>query len=148
MSGMPSFVFSEEPKDPVKLEGGAATVSVKVTNTANEEKVGTVLVEPEEPATLEWFAIAGEATRSYAAGASETVAVEIAAPAGTTPGGYAFQFDAKAEDLPDEDYTNGPRVQFVLPEPKPPLPWWRRYWWVFAIALLIVVLPIVLIAVT
>ena len=147
MSGMPSFVFSEEPAKPVKVEGGAATVSVKVTNTAAGEKVGTVLVEPEAPAALDWFAIAGEATRPYAPGASETVAVGITVPAGTPPATYGFQLDAKAEDLPDEDYTNGPRVQFVVPQPKPPVPWWRRYWWVFAIVAAVVLLPIVLIAV-
>ena len=53
---MPSFVFSEEPAKPVKIEGGAATIDVKVTNTAAGEKVGTVLVEPEPPAVLDWFA--------------------------------------------------------------------------------------------
>lgn len=145
---MPSFVFSEEPTEPVELEDGAATVSAKVTNTGTSEIVGRVLVRPEHPAVHEWFAIAGDETRTYAAGASETVAVRIAVPAGTTPATYAFQLDAKAEHLSDEDYTNGPRVQFVVPEPKPPVPWWRKYWWVFAIALLIIVLPIVLIAVT
>ena len=143
---MPSFVFSEEPAKPVKVEGGAATVSVKVTNTAAEEKVGTVLVEPEAPALLDWFTIAGEATRRYPSGASESVAVGIAVPAGTTPATFAFQLDAKAEDNPDEDYTNGPRVQFVVPAPKPPVPWWRKYWWVFAIAAVIVLLAIVVVA--
>ena len=143
---MPSFVFSEEPAKPVKVEGGAATVSVKVTNTAAAEKVGTVLVEPEAPAVLDWFAIAGDATRPYAPGASETVAVGITVPAGTPPSTYAFQLDAKAEDLPDEDYTNGPRVQFEVPKPRPPLPWWRRYWWVFAIAAAIVLLAILVVA--
>jgi len=148
VSEMPSFVFSEQPAEPVKVEGGAATVSVKVTNSAAGEKVGTVLVEPEAPATLDWFTIAGDATRSYAPGATEIVAVGITVPAGTTPASYAFQLDAKAEDLPDEDYTNGPRVQFVVPPPKPPVPWWRRYWWVFAIAAAIVLLAIVVVVVT
>ena len=145
---MPSFVFSEEPTKPVKVEDGAAEVSVKVTNTATQQKVGTVLVEPEKPATRDWFTIAGEATRPYAPGASETVAVGIAVPAGTAPATYAFQLDAKAEDLPDEDYTNGPRLQFVVPPPKPPLPWWRRYWWVFAIVAAIVLLAIVVVVLT
>ena len=145
---MPSFVFSEEPTKPVKVEGGAARVSVKLTNTATQEKLGTVLVEPESPALLDWFTIAGEATRPYAPGASETVAVGITVPAGTSPATYAFQLDAKAEDLPDEEYTNGPRVQFVVPQPKPPVPWWRRYWWVFAIVAAIVLLAIVVVVAT
>jgi hypothetical protein len=142
---MPSFVFSEEPAKPVKVRDGAATVDVKVTNTAGEEKVGTVLVEPEAPATFDWLTIAGEATRSYAPGATEDVAIAIAVPAGTAPATYAFQLDAKAEDNPDEDYTNGPRVQFEVPKPRPPLPWWRRYWWVFAIAAAIVLAAILVV---
>ena len=142
---MPSFVFSEEPTKPVKVEGGAAKVTVKLTNTATQQKIGTVLVEPESPALLDWFTIAGEATRPYAPGATEDFSVASAAPAGTAPATYAFQLDAKAEDNPDEDYTNGPRVEFVVPKPKPPVPWWRRYWWVFAIVAAIVLLAIIVV---
>jgi hypothetical protein len=145
---MPSFVFSEEPTKPVKVEDGVAKVSVKLTNTATQEKVGTVLVEPESPALLDWFTIAGEATRTYAPGDTEDVMVGVAVPPGTTPATYAFQLDAKAEDNPDEDYTNGPRVQLVVRQPKPPVPWWRRYWWVFAIVVAIVLLAILVVVLT
>jgi hypothetical protein len=148
MTVTPSFAISDAPTKPVKLEGGRATVTVKVTNTATQAITGTVLVKPQAPATLAWFAIAGEATRSYPPGGTQDVGVEIAPPAGTTPASYAVRIDAKNEVLSDEDYTDGPLVQFVVPEPRPPVPWWRKYWWVWAIALAIVVLAIVAIVVT
>jgi len=142
-----SFAISDAPTKPVKLKDDSGTFTVKVTNTAAQQLAGTVLVKPQAPATLDWFAIAGEATRRYPPGDSEKVAVTIAPPPNTTPATYSVRIDAKGEDVPDEDYTDGPEVQFVVPEPKPPVPWWRKYWWVFAIVLLIIVLPIVLIAV-
>jgi hypothetical protein len=140
---MQSFTVTDAPAEPVELEGDRGTFTVKVTNTSAQERVGTVLVVPQAPATLDWFAIAGEATRVYPAGKVEQVTITIEVPAGTIAATYAVQVDAKSETVPDEDYTDGPLVAFVVPEPRKPVPWWRRYWWVFAIALAIVVLGIV-----
>lgn len=145
MTATRSFTVTDAPAKPVALEGGRGTFTVKVTNTSDQERVGTVVVVPQAPATLEWFAIAGEATRVYPAGGPETVTIGIEVPTGTTPATYAVQVDAKSETIPDEDYTDGPVVPFVVPEPKPPVPWWRRYWWVFAIALAIVVAAVIVV---
>ena len=148
MTAVLSVTVTDAPAKPVKLEAGRGAFAVKVTNTSAEERVGTVVVVPQAPATLDWFAIAGEATRVYPAGGSETVTVQIAPPTGTTPATYAVQVDAKSETVPDEDYTDGPVVPFVVPEPHKPVPWWRRYWWVFAITLAIILLAIVAVVVT
>ena len=147
MTAMQSFSVTDAPAEPVELEGDRGSFTVKVTNTSAQERVGTVLVVPQTPATLEWFAIAGEATRVYPPGRSEQVTIGIGVPAGTPPATYAVQVDAKSETIPDEDYTDGPVVPFVVPEPRKPVPWWRRYWWVFAIVVAIVLLAVVAIVV-
>lgn len=119
----------------VQLDGtGAAQAQYTVTNTSADELSGRLLATPQDPAKAEWFSIDGEATREFAAAAAEQVRLQIKVPPGTTPATYSVRLDAVSEVNPDEDFTEGPSVSFDVTLPKPPVPWWKRFWWIFVIA--------------
>jgi len=144
---MKSFTISPPPGDPPTLQNNTGKVTFTVTNTATRTVSGTVMAKPTAPAQESWFSFAEGATRNYQPGAVMSVATTITVPAGTAEGTYTFRLDAKAEDNPDEDYTEGPSAQFILPAPPKPVPWWKRYWWIIAIAAVVligIVLAIVL----
>jgi hypothetical protein len=107
------------------------------------------MAKPQAPAESSWFTFAEGATRTYQPGAVMSVATTITVPAGTPAGTYTFRLDAKAEDNPDEDYTEGPSAQFIVAAAPKPVPWWKRYWWIIAIVAVVligIVLAIVLLS--
>ena len=136
---MKSFTISPPPGDPPMLQGNTGKITFTVTNTATRTVDGTVLAKPTAPAEESWFSFPEGATRSYQPGAVQSVSTTITAPPGTPAGTYTFRLDAKAEDNPDEDYTEGPSAQFILPEPPKPVPWWKRYWWIAVIVAVVLV---------
>lgn len=136
---MKSFTISPPPGDPPTLQGNTGKVTFTVTNTATRTIDGTVLVKPQPPAEESWFAFAEGATRTYQPGAVQSIATTITVPAGTPAGTYTFRLDAKAEDNPDEDYTEGPEAQFVVADAPEPPPWWKRYWWIAVIAAVVLI---------
>lgn len=146
---MQSFTISPPPGDPPTLEGNTGKVTFTVTNTATRTVSGTVMAKPTAPAEESWFSFAEGATRSYQPGAVMSVATTITVPQGTPAGTYTFRLDAKAEDNPDEDYTEGPSAQFIVPAAPKPVPWWKRYWWIIAIVAVVligIVLAVVLLS--
>ncbi len=144
---MPSFTISPPPGGPVTLEGGKGTIAFTVTNTATRTVDGTTLVKAQAPALADWFTFAEGATRTYGLGAVESVAVNVAAPVGPAAATYTFRLDAKAEDNPDEDYTEGPNVQFTVPGAVKPVPWWKKYWWIGAIVLVVLIAIVIAVVV-
>jgi hypothetical protein len=98
-----------------------------------------VMAKPTAPAEESWFSFAEGATRAYQPGAVMSVATTVTVPQGTPAGTYTFRLDAKAEDNPDEDYTEGPSAQFIVPAAPKPVPWWKRYWWIFAIVAVVLI---------
>ena len=136
---MKSFTISPPPGEVPTLQGNTGTITFTVTNTATRTVDGTVLAKPTAPAEESWFSFPDGATRTYQPGAVMSVATTVTAPPGTPAGTYTFRLDAKAEDNPDEDYTEGPSAQFVVPETPRPVPWWKRYWWIAAIVAVVLV---------
>ena len=146
---MQSFTISPPAGDPPTLQGNTGKVTFTVTNTATRSVSGTVMAKPTAPAEESWFSFAEGATRTYQPGAVMSVATTITVPAGTAEGTYTFRLDAKAEDNPDEDYTEGPSAQFIVAAAPKPVPWWKRYWWIIAIVAVVligIVLAIVLLS--
>jgi hypothetical protein len=144
-----SFTISPPPGETPTLQDNTGRVTFTVTNTATRTVSGTVMAKPQPPAEESWFTFAEGATRSYQPGAVMSVATTITVPAGTAAGTYTFRLDAKAEDNPDEDYTEGPSAQFIVPAAPKPVPWWKRYWWIIAIVAVVligIVLAIVLLS--
>lgn len=136
---MKSFTISPPIGDPPTLKGNTGNVVFTVTNTATRTVDGTALAQPQPPAEVGWFSFPDGATRTYEPGAVMSVGVTVTAPAGTPAGTYTFRLDVKAEDNPDEDYTEGPSAQFVLAEAPKPVPWWKRYWWILAIVAVVLI---------
>ncbi len=136
---MKSFTISPPPGEAPTLQDNTGTVTFTVTNTATRTVSGTVMAKPEAPAEASWFTFVEGATRTYQPGAVMSVPTTITAPAGTPAGTYTFRLDAKAEDNPDEDYTEGPSAQFVVPEAPKPVPWWKKYWWIAAIVAVVLI---------
>jgi hypothetical protein len=100
---------------------------------------GSAVIIPTAPTTLDWYAITGDNTRTFPAGGVESFGLTITAPPGTAAGAYGFRFDAKSEANPEEDYTEGPAIQFTVPAPEIKPPWWKRYWWILVIAAVVVI---------
>lgn len=132
-----SFSIGQAPGS-VSVTNGTATVTCTVTNTATRALDGTVVLKPTAPAAPEWLAVTGESTRRYEPGGVEQVAVTITVPPATPAGSFSFRLDAYAEANPEEDYTEGPQVPFTVPEAAKPIPWWRKYWWIIAIAVVVI----------
>lgn len=139
---MPSFTVTAAGQK-VNLDGtGSAEAQYTVTNTSPDDLNGRLLTTPQDPAKPEWFSIVGESTRDFAPGAAEQARVQIKVPAGTPPATYSVRLDAVSEANPDEDFTEGPSVSFDVALPKPPEPWWKRWWWVFLIIAIVVLIGI------
>lgn len=136
---MKSFTISPPPGEAPTLKDNTGTITFTVTNTATRTVSGTVMAKPQAPAEESWFTFAEGATRTYQPGAVMSVATTITAPAGTPAGTYTFRLDAKAEDNPDEDYTEGPSTQFIVGAAPKPVPWWKRYWWILAIVAVVLI---------
>jgi hypothetical protein len=139
---VPSFTVTAAGQK-VQLDGtGAAQAQYTVTNTSADALSGRLLATPQDPAKPEWFSIVGEATREFAPGAAEQALIQINVPAGTPPATYSVRLDAVSEVNPDEDFTEGPSVSFDVTLPAPPMPWWKKYWWIFLIIGLVVLIGI------
>jgi hypothetical protein len=136
---MKSFTISAPPGETPTLQGNTGKVTFTVTNTATRTVDGTVMAKPTAPAEESWFSFPEGATRTYQPGAVMSVATTVTVPPGTPTGTYTFRLDAKAEDNPDEDYTEGPSAQFIVPAAPKPVPWWKRYWWIAVIVAVVLI---------
>jgi hypothetical protein len=113
---------------------GAGQAQYTVTNTSPDTLSGRLLGVAQDPAETAWLSIVGESTREFAPGAAEQVILQVRVPAGTPPATYSARLDAVSELQPDEDFTEGPTVSFEVSLPAPPVPWWKKYWWIWVIA--------------
>jgi hypothetical protein len=136
---MPTFSISPPPGAPLALSGGTGTLSFTITNTAAMSATGSAVIIPTAPTTLDWYAVNGDNTRTFPAGGVESFAITITAPPGTVAGAYGFRLDAKSEANPEEDYTEGPAVQFTVPAAPKKVPWWKKYWWILVIAAVVII---------
>jgi hypothetical protein len=136
---MPTFSISAPPGAPLTLSNGTGTLNFTVTNTSPSSATGSAVIVPSAPTTLDWYAVGGDNTRTFPAGGVQSFPVTITTPPGTPAGAYGFRLDAKSEANPEEDYTEGPAVQFMVPAPPKKVPWWKKYWWIIAIAAVVLI---------
>ena len=142
---MASFEIPDGPTE-VELGGGpgprTGSASYTVTNRARATLSGRVGVQPVGATNAQWFTIAGERERDFAAGESQTVAVTISVPADVQPGDYKFRLRAVAVNDPDNDFTDSPvanvRVMQAAVVPPKKFPAWA----IAAIALMVLVLGV------
>ena len=145
----PSFTVTAAAPSVILDSTGTAKASFTVTNTSPQALRGRLVTRPRDPASPAWFSIEGESIRDFAPNAAEQVVVQLKVPSGSPPGSYSFRLDAVSEDVPDEDFTEGPSVAFDVAAPPPP-PKKKFPWWILGLVgaalLIILVLVIVLIA--
>jgi hypothetical protein len=96
-----------------------------------------------------WLTIVGEAERDFGIAAAQQYAVQVAVPLDAAPGLYTFRLDMVGVDNPDENFTQGPVVQFqVLPPPPPPPPPQPFPWWIVAVVAGVIVIGVIIFLLT
>jgi hypothetical protein len=106
---------------------GRGEISFTVTNSSARPLRGQLRVRPLGPTKGEWLNIAGETERSFSPNATQQVVVKVTTPAGAPAGKYQFRLDAISVTNPDDDFTEGPTIDFdvkATETPKKAFPWW------------------------
>jgi Abnormal spindle-like microcephaly-assoc'd, ASPM-SPD-2-Hydin len=147
--GGASFSVTDVSDHPIRAR--ADVVAEAVAAEAATARAGRTPPQapPAPPPGAGWFAIAGQAERSFPVGGTEVYEVEVTVPAGAAPPpgaparSYRFRLDVLGTDNPDEDQAQGQWVEFaVMPEPAAPRPFpWL--WLILAAAALVVVIGVV-----
>lgn len=104
---------------------GRATFTV--TNASGLQMHARANVVAPDPNTRGWFRLAEDPEHSFGAGDTTQYTVQIDVPARAPAGRVSFRLDVVGVENPDEDYTEGPPVQVVVPETPEesrPFPWW------------------------
>jgi hypothetical protein len=113
---MPTFEIPDGPTTvELKRTGddktpGPATGSVvfNVTNKSTDVCAGRLSVQVAGPTKAEWFTVAGDRERNFAAGETQTANVQISVPKEVGAGEYPFRLRVVAVNDPDNDHTEGP----------------------------------------
>lgn len=104
-----------------------AEVAFTVSNTGRRPVRGRAHVLAEGNAERGWFSLAGDPEQTFAVAGTQQYTVKIDVPKDAPAGDYFFRLNMVGVENPDEDFTEGPSVAFVVPEPevqKKPFPWW------------------------
>jgi hypothetical protein len=116
-----------------------AEFTVSVTNVSGRPLRARLRLVATEPAKSDWFAVAGDAEREFALGATQAYAVQVRVPPEVAAGTYSVRCDAVAEDQPQEVFTQGPVVALTVPAPHAG----RFPWWIVAVAAAVIVVGVV-----
>ncbi|HXJ93707.1 MAG TPA: PASTA domain-containing protein [Terriglobia bacterium] len=120
----------------VRLDGQQrGEVAFTVSNTSGRPLRGRAKLVPLDSTPKSWLTIAGESERDFPAGGVQQFTVQVAVPSESKEGRYVFRLDAVAVQNPDEDYTQGPAIAFVLAKQEKA----KRFpWWIPALAVLVI----------
>jgi hypothetical protein len=114
--------------DRVSMGGdGRGEITFTVTNGSSRPLRGQLRVRSLGSTKGEWLNIAGETERVFSPNATQQVVVKVATPPGVPAGKYQFRLDAISVINPDDDFTEGPTIDFEVKAtaaPKKPFPWW------------------------
>ena len=141
---MPSFTVTAAGQRVNLGISGGAQASFTVTNTSTQALRARMMTKPGDSASPDWFSIVGESVREVAPNEDEQVLVQLSVPPTAPAGAYSFRLDAVSAVDPDEDFTEGPSVEFDVegqPPPKKGFPWVP--WWILAIVGGVVLLIII-----
>ncbi|HZU69826.1 MAG TPA: hypothetical protein VFA09_21315 [Ktedonobacteraceae bacterium] len=104
-----------------------AQTSFTVSNTTSHTIRGRAHLVVQPSSAEPWLRMQGEAEREFAASESEQYVVQLIVPPGVPAGDYTFRLDVVDLANPDDNFSEGPTVKFVVPAPVPakrPFPWW------------------------
>ncbi|MGH9756008.1 MAG: hypothetical protein ACREA2_24775, partial [Blastocatellia bacterium] len=105
---------------------GRGEITFTVTNGSESLLRGQLRVTLLGSTKGEWLNIAGETERAFSPNATQQVIVKIATPPGAPAGKYQFRLDAISVINPDDDFTEGPTIDFevkMTEASKKPFPW-------------------------
>ncbi|NIM94243.1 MAG: hypothetical protein GTO18_11100 [Anaerolineales bacterium] len=124
-------LFDITAKDPVITldQDQRGETSFTVTNISGRAWRARAIIVAESPEAQSWLSIEGQADRDFAVAGTQQYTVRVVAPSDASPGTYTFRLDMAREDVPDEDYTEGPSVAFEVKavERKPAFPLWMIF---------------------
>lgn len=101
------------------------SVTFTVSNQLNRPIFGRARVAPVGSTEARWLTLSGEEERNFQVSDTRQFTVEINVPPEAPPGQYLLRLDMIGVENPDEQYSEGPAVSFVVPEEeKKPFPWW------------------------
>lgn len=101
--------------------------SFTVSNTTTRSARGRARVVPISATAGPWLTLLGEAERDFASSSTQQYTVQISVPPGAPANDYTFRLDMVDLANPDEDFSEGPSVRFVVAPSVPvkkPFPWW------------------------
>lgn len=101
--------------------------SFTVSNTTTRSARGRARIVPISAAAGPWLTLLGEAERDFASSSTQQYTVQISVPPGAPASDYTFRLDMVDLANPDEDFSEGPSVRFVVAPSLPvkkPFPWW------------------------
>jgi hypothetical protein len=101
--------------------------SYTVSNTTNHALRGRAHIVAQQATAGSWLTLLGESERGFASSGSQQYVVQITVPPAAAAGDYTFRLDVVDLANPDDNFSEGPSVKFVVPAPVPvkrPFPWW------------------------
>jgi hypothetical protein len=136
---MPSPFAITTTANTVPLDGNRqGQASFTVTNTTPNTIRGRAHVVAQPVAAEPWLKLAGEAERDFANAGSQQYVVQIAVPPSTSSGDYTLRLDMVDVANPDDNFSQGQPVTFMVPVPPPPP--YLFPWWIVAVVAAIVIL--------
>lgn len=135
-----TFAITADDKPVALKKDGTGEITVAVTNTSTRPIRGLAKLVPLGAARADWLSINGEPERSFSPNEAHQFAVRLAAPAGTPPGKYSCRLNMMSVQNPDDDFAEGPALNFELstagPKPPEPKPMKWLFWVILAVVLL------------
>ena len=103
---------------------------------------GRAELKADNPAAQGWLSLGGDAQRDFPTAGASSYTVQINVPDDAPQGSYSFHLDMVGVERPEEYFTSGQVVTFVVPAPvvKP-----KKFpWWVLAVAGGVIVIAVVI----
>ena len=106
--------------------------SFTISNTTTQHVRSRARVVAPSATAESWLKLLGEAERDFASQESQQYIVQIAVPPNAPAGEYAFRLDMVDVANPDDNFSEGPTVKFIVPVIAPPA---RKpfSWWIIAV---------------
>jgi hypothetical protein len=101
--------------------------SFTVSNTTAHAVRGRAHLVAQQTSAASWLTFQGDAEREFVSSGSHQYVVQITLPPGAPAGDYTFRLDMVDLANPDDDFSEGPVVKFVVTPSVPvkkPFPWW------------------------
>ena len=102
---------------------------------------GRADLKADNPAAQGWVSLVGDAQRDFPIAGASSYTVQITVPDDAPQGSYSFHLDMVGVERPEEYFTSGQVVTFVVPAPVVKT---KKFpWWILAVAGGVVVIAVI-----